>query len=512
MQKLLQLRLDVEEYMNVSMFENILAKKSNIDKNSLSYCVIKESLDCRKSPLYNVSVIVSNDNDLPNHKIAPLLDIKSNKSVIIVGAGPAGLFAAIKLLQHGIKPIIIERGSCIEKRKVDVANINRNNEINTESNICFGEGGAGTFSDGKLYTRSNKKGNIEEVLEIFVHFGAEEKILRQTHSHIGTDKLSFIIKNIRKEILLHGGEYLFDSKVVDFIVKDNTVKGVKIADKGEVYADKVILATGHSARDIYQLFYDRGWKIESQNFAMGVRVEHPQQLINQIQYHSKHPSSLLPAATYSLTCNANDRGIFSFCMCPGGIIVPSMDRPNTMVVNGMSNSLRNGEKANAAIVVSVKEEDAKQFHSYGTLSLMMFQQEIEKNMYIHKQIAPGQRITDFMENRLSSSLVKSSYIPGVESVDMNDMLPKFVCENLKIGFKNFDKKMRGFITKDSMLIGLESRTSSPVRITRDADTLQHLTLKNLYPCGEGAGYSGGITSSAMDGINIANKIIEQWGM
>lgn len=510
MQKILQLRLSPEQYNSAREFENIICAKSGISKEILSYCVDKESLDCRKEPIYNLSVIVSEDNDLPNHKIAPLLEVNDEKKVIVVGAGPAGLFAAIKLLQNGIKPIIIERGARVENRKKNVASINRNQRINTESNVCFGEGGAGTFSDGKLYTRSNKKGNINEVLEIFVHFGADEKILRQTHSHIGTDKLSRIIKNVREEILRCGGEYHFDTKVVDFILKDNVVKGVKTEDDEEILADRVILATGHSARDIYQLFYDRNWEIESQTFAMGVRVEHPQDLINQIQYHSKTPSNLLPAATYSLAHNIGDRGVFSFCMCPGGIVMPSMDREGIMVVNGMSNSLRNGEKANAAIVVSVKEEDAKEFKNFGPLSLMKLQESIEKQMFIQKQIAPAQRIIDFMQNKVSSRLLHSSYMPGLESVNMREELPGFISKHLLEGFRVFDKKMRGYITKEAMLIGLESRTSSPVRIPRDKESMQHLSLRNLYPCGEGAGYAGGITSSAMDGINVANKIAAEF--
>lgn len=512
MQKLLQLRLSPEQYNKKNVLEKILCKESGIDKDLLSYSITKESLDCRKTPIYNLSIVVSNNKDLPKHDILPLLDASKSQEVIVVGAGPAGLFAAIKLLQKGLKPIIIERGSKVEQRKVEVAKINRNEEINPESNICFGEGGAGTFSDGKLYTRSNKKGSIEEVLEIFVHFGAEEKILRQTHSHIGTDKLSRIIKNIRDEILRCGGEYLFNTKVVDFIIKNNVVQGVRTSDGDEILAEKVILATGHSARDIYNLFHDRGWDIEAQPFAMGVRVEHPQSLINQIQYHSNTPSPLLPPATYSLASNIGDRGVFSFCMCPGGIVVPSMDKEGIMVVNGMSNSSRSGEKANSAVVVSVREEDAIKYKSFGALALMKLQEDIEKQMFVEKFVAPAQRITDFMNNKASSTLLRSTYMPGISSVNMRETLPNFIADNIAKGFEMFDKKMKGYITKEAMLIGLESRTSSPVRIPRDSKTLQHTFLKNLYPCGEGAGYAGGITSSAMDGINVANKIAEEMGV
>lgn len=510
MRKIVQIKVSPEDY-NKETLEKQISIASGIDKSFLSYKITKESLDCRKRPVYNLSVVCSNNNDLPNNNPLPFLDVKNSSEVLVIGAGPCGLAAALRLIQKGLKPVIIERGKPVEERKKDIAAICRNEEINEESNFCFGEGGAGAFSDGKLFTRSNKKGNIDEVLSLLVHFGADEKILRQTHAHIGTDKLSLILKNIRETIINCGGEYLFDTKVEDFILKGNTVVGVKTSEGEEIFAHKTILATGHSARDIYQLFYDNNWDIEAKPFAVGVRVEHPQALINQIQYHSSNPSPLLPPANYSLTFNTEQRGVFSFCMCPGGIVVPAMDRPKIMSVNGMSNSLRSGEKGNAAIVVTIKEEDASKYSSFGALSLMKLQEELETSLYLDKQTAPAQRITDFIKGRTSSTLCSCSYMPGIMSCNFKELLPDYISQNLALGFLDFNKKMKGFITEEALLIGLESRTSSPVRIPRGAN-LQHTQLKNLYPCGEGAGYAGGITSSALDGINTAERIATELGV
>lgn len=508
MRKTIQITLTPEDYYNKNTFENTIAKKSGINSKYLSYMINKESLDARKMPVYHLEIITSPDNDLPNINPEPFLDVSNSLPVIVVGAGPCGLMAALKLIQKGLKPIIIERGSVVEKRKKDVALIVRNEALNEESNFCFGEGGAGTFSDGKLYTRSSKKGNIEEVLQLFVYFGANKQILYQSHPHIGTDVLSRVVKNIREKILQCGGEYRFDTKVVDFIVKNDEVVGVVTANGEEILANKVILATGHSASDIYQLFYDRNWHIEAKPFAMGVRVEHPQEMINANQYHNKKYSTLLPPAEYSLTTNNEGRGVFSFCMCPGGVVVPTPDKEGIMVVNGMSSSTRGGRFANSAIVVTINEEDAQEFSDFGALSLLKFQQQWEKNMYFDKRICPAQRLSDFVNNRVSSSLSESSYRPSLVACDMKERLPKVVSKNLQLGFSVFDRKIKGFITDQAHIIGLESRTSSPVRIPRDKETMQHTTLKNLYPCGEGAGYAGGITSSAIDGINAAKKIAE----
>lgn len=468
--------------------------------------ILRRSIDSRGEPRYCLRILASTEKKKEIVKAKKYHDVSKSERVVIVGAGPCGLFAALKLLECGLKPVIVERGKRIEDRKKDIALIARNEELNENSNWCFGEGGAGTFSDGKLYTRSNKRGNIEEVLETFVEFGADEDILIDAHAHIGTDKLSRIIKNIRNKITECGGEYHFNSKMVDLLVKDNSVYGVKLANGSTLEGKAVILACGHSARDIYKLFAEKSWLIESKPFALGVRVEHAQEFINRTQYHTDKYSKLLPAATYSLTHNIGDRGVFSFCMCPGGMVIPSSTERDCLVVNGMSSSLRNSPYANSGIVVSVSEKDVPEYLHYGALSLMRFQEKCEQKMYFDRQMAPAQRISDFVDKKTSTSLCDSSYPAGLRSADMSDLLPKFISNSLRQALVAFDKKMKGFVSKDALMIGLESRTSSPVRIPRDKDNLQHLQLKNLYPCGEGAGYAGGITSSAMDGINAAQKI------
>jgi len=512
MQKRIDLNIRPELYNDSEELAKLISKKTNIDLKYLSYRIEKESLDARKTPIYHLDIIASANNDLPSITPNAFLNASNSMPVIVVGAGPCGLMASLKLLQKGLKPIIIERGSKIEKRKQDVASLLRNGILDEESNFCFGEGGAGTFSDGKLYTRSNKRGNIKEVLQLFVHFGAQEDILYKSNPHIGTDVLSRVIKNIRQKILDCGGEILFDTKVVNLIVKDNQIMGVTTALGEDIMARKVILATGHSAKNIYKLFYDNNWTIEAKPFAIGVRVEHPQYLINSLQYHRIEDYSILPPARYTLSCQNGDRGIFSFCMCPGGMVIPTVDKSNIMVVNGMSNSSHSGKFANSAVVVTINQEDAKEFSDYGALSLLKVQEKWEKIMYYDKCVCPAQRLSDFMTNKVSSNLASSSYIPGLVSMDMKQRLPNVVVDNLKIGFKEFDKKMKGFITSQSNIIGLESRTSSPVRILRNKTTMQHVQIKNLYPAGEGAGYAGGITSSCLDGINVANQIALELGI
>lgn len=509
MNKEIDLLLTPEEAANQTTLKRIAASESGIPAKDIKCLkIIRRSIDARHRPVYRLKVFLSTEEQSLERAKPNYQDISQKESVIIVGAGPCGLFAALKLIECGLKPIILERGKCIEERKKDIAIIARNKELNTESNWCFGEGGAGTFSDGKLYTRSNKRGNINEVLETFVEFGADENILADTHAHIGTDKLSRIIKNIRAKILQCGGEYHFNAKVIDFIVKDKTILGVKLSDGRTIESQATILACGHSARDIYELFAAKAWAIEAKPFAMGVRVEHSQELINRSQYHSPHYFHLLPPASYSLVHNVKDRGVFSFCMCPGGMIIPSSTEKGQLAVNGMSSSLRNSPFANSGLVVSIKESDAAAFANHGALSLMRFQEACEKQMYINNQIAPAQRISDFIASRASRNLCSSSYPAGLYACNMKDYLPKVVSENLKAGLKVFDQKIKGFISDNALIIGLESRTSSPVRIPRDRDSLQHIELKNLYPCGEGAGYAGGITSSAIDGINAAKKIAE----
>ena len=483
------------------------ASKCGLSTRDVAYFkVLRRSIDARKRPVYRIRVLLSTQiPDLQDKK--PIYqDVSDKESVIVVGAGPCGLFAALKLIECGIKPIILERGKRVEDRKKDIAQIARNKSLNPESNWCFGEGGAGTFSDGKLYTRSNKRGNIQEILETFVEFGADENILTDAHAHIGTDKLSRIIKNIRNKITSCGGEYHFETKVVDFLVRGDEVYGVRTQSGEELKGKAVILASGHSATDIYELFAAKGWYIEAKPFAMGVRVEHSQELINRSQYGGRDYCGVLPAASYSLVHNVGQRGVFSFCMCPGGMVIPSSTYEGGLVVNGMSSSLRCSPFANSGIVVSVAQSDVPEYARYGALSLLRFQQDCERKAYIYRQTAPSQRISDFVAGRFSSTLCESSYPAGLKECNMKDILPNFVAATLKEGFKVFDRKIKGFVSRDALMIGLESRTSSAVRIPRDKDSLQHPQLKNLYPCGEGAGYAGGITSSAIDGVNAARKI------
>lgn len=496
------------------------ARKAGLaPKQVTSHQIVKRSLDARGSSVqyrYRIQVASKGEEQVERYELAPyknVSDVPAEKSVVIVGAGPAGLFAALALLQQGFRPVILERGKNVHDRKFDMAKLSKEGIVDPNSNYCFGEGGAGTFSDGKLYTRSNKRGDIRKVLHQFVQFGADDSILIESHAHIGSDKLPRIIEAMRNCIIDHGGEVHFNTRAVDFIKLDNgnwSVLCEKIdADKEKISfeAPNVILATGHSARDIYELFNKKGWEIEAKGFALGVRAEHPQQLINNIQYRGKyHPS--LPAAEYSLVCQVDGRGVFSFCMCPGGILVPSATEPGEGVLNGMSNSMRNSKWANAGIVVSVNPEDVPEYASYGPLQLLRFQQDVERKMFEHTGSikAPAQRMNDFVKGKLSADLPKTSYVPGAVSAPLHELLPPFVAQRLRKAFLEFNKKMHGYYTSDALLLGVESRTSSPVRIPRDPETMQHLSLKGIYPCGEGAGYSGGIVSSALDGINAAEKI------
>lgn len=473
--------------------------------------IIRRSLDARgKDILYRFRVEGYLATETPSEKYVKInyKNVEKSESVIVVGAGPAGLFASLKLLERGFKPVILERGKDVHKRKFDLAKLNLEQIVNPDSNYCFGEGGAGTFSDGKLYTRSSKRGDIFEVLSQLVFFGADKDILVDAHPHIGSDKLPAIIENIRKHIIEHGGEYHFDTRVEDLILEGDTVKGVRCSGGKEFTAKSVILATGHSARDIYRLFALRGWEIESKGFAMGVRVEHPQSLINKIQYHGKY-QPFMPTAEYSLVSQIERRGVFSFCMCPGGILVPASTVPGELVLNGMSNSQRNSKWANSGIVVSVEPSDIPEFDKFGVLAQMEFQSAVERVSFEFgggNLVAPAQRITDFLKGKVSSNLPASSYVPGTVSAPLDEILPKFITSRLKQAMLVFNKKMQGFITADAIMLAVESRSSSPVRIPRIPGSNCHVKLKNLYPCGEGAGYAGGIVSSAMDGINVASSI------
>ncbi|HET9056573.1 MAG TPA: FAD-dependent monooxygenase [Chitinophagaceae bacterium] len=494
------------------------------NKNITGFHILKHSIDARAKTVWiNLSVNAFINEPFQQRSILPFYfkDVsKVEKKVIIIGAGPTGLFAALKLIEAGIKPIILERGKDVRSRRRDLAILNKYGIVNPESNYCFGEGGAGTYSDGKLYTRSHKRGDVDRILQLFVHFGADEKILYEAHPHIGTNKLPHIITAIRKQIEEAGGDFLFEKKVVDFIINNQKITSVKTSDGNLFTGDAVILATGHSARDIFQLLFDKNILIEAKPFALGVRIEHPQSLIDSAQYHCAIRDKNLPPASYSLVQQVDGKGVFSFCMCPGGIIAPAATNPEELVVNGWSPSKRNNPYANSGMVVSIEIKDAyKSLLSPGSkflnwdanypLMLMQFQQMVERKAFQYgggKFVAPAQRMIDFTEKKNSISLPDCSYLPGIYSSPLNEVLPSFVYSSLKEACKEFGKKMKGYYTNDAVLVATESRTSSPVRIPRNKESLHHPQISNLYPGGEGAGYAGGIVSAAMDGERIAIQI------
>ena len=506
--KTISIDLTPEEYHVPDLMREAVARQLHVTPEGLEPLhVTRRTLDCRKRAIvYHTEIAIGHAEHMeqPEQRLGDLA--ATAPRVVVVGAGPAGLFAALRLLERGIRPVIVERGKPVEERKYDIAALTREKRVNPDSNWCFGEGGAGTYSDGKLYTRSTKRGDVGAVLRTFVAHGADPDIMLDAHAHIGTDRLSGIIANMRRTIVEHGGEYHFGTRVSDLMVRDGAVAGVVDQQGNPIEGTAVILATGHSARDIYRLFYRHGWLLEAKPFALGVRVEHPQELINEIQYHGKGYSRHLPAAAYSLTTQANGHGVFSFCMCPGGVIVPAATAGGQQVVNGMSNSRRNSPYANSGIAVTVGLDDVK---ADDALGLMDFQMAVEQRMF-HAGgdaiNAPAQRLVDFLRHRSSSRLNKTGYMGDVVSAPLHELLPPFVAESLAQGFKDFDRKMHGFVTEEATLLAVESRTSSPVRIPRDRATLQHPQLPGLYPCGEGAGYAGGIVSSALDGIRCADAV------
>jgi uncharacterized protein len=480
--------------------------------NAFEYEIVKKSVDARnRNQVYWIyKILVYIDEIKPQKSIESPVFIENfnDKKAIVIGAGPAGLFAAIELLKNGVKPIILERGKDVRSRRRDLALINQKHIVNPESNYCYGEGGAGTYSDGKLYTRSTKRGDVNEVLNTLIHFGASEEIAVLAHPHIGTNKLPKIIENIRNTIIEKGGEVRFEAKVSNFKIENNQIKGVFCGEE-LIEAENVILATGHSARDIFELLESKNILIEAKPFAMGVRIEHPQELIDEIQYHKKQRSEYLPPASYSLVEQVAGRGVYSFCMCPGGIIAPCATSPGEVVTNGWSPSKRNNPYANSGIVVSIEKEDFLKYKHLGNLSGLAFQKELEKKAWEFggkTQTAPAQRMVDFVKNKVSSDLPKCSYQPGIVSTNLHEVLPKVISERLQKAFVKFGEKMKGYYTKEAVLVGVESRTSSPVKIPRDKENLMHPQIKGLFPCGEGAGYAGGIVSAAIDGIKCARAI------
>ena len=515
MQQQFTIRLLPSEAADDLLILQSAARYAGISQEAISGIrIMKKSIDARgKKAWILLTVLISVNEPLPPLHVPVWKARKvtaANKTVAIIGAGPAGLFAALKLIENGIKPILIERGKDVRARRRDLAALNKEGKINPESNYCFGEGGAGTYSDGKLYTRSKKRGDVARILQILVQFGANENILYNSHPHIGTNKLPQIITRIREAIVETGGEYLFEKKVGGFLIHNNTIQGVITGSGEKIPADAVILATGHSARDIFQLLDRTKIAIEFKPFALGVRIEHPQQLIDNIQYHTPDRTVFLPPASYSLVEQINNKGVFSFCMCPGGIIAPAATNEKEIVVNGWSPSKRDNPFANSGIVVSIERKDIPvSFNKYADMAGIYFQADIEQKAYLYGGgafVAPAQRMVDFIENKVSATLPSCSYLPGIRSVDMRDVLPGFIHTALQRAFLTFGKKMKGFCTNEAVVVGVESRTSSPVRIPRDSETLQHPQIKNFYPAGEGAGYAGGIVSAAMDGERIASKI------
>jgi uncharacterized protein len=522
----LQLKLTPQQAATEQAIIKFIADTKAVKLSSVSgFHILKQSIDARSKQAWVNMTLTAFIDEPVQHRQSTAFEWKnvqhSNKNVLIIGAGPAGLFAALKLIELGIKPIIIERGKDVRSRRRDLALLNKEGIINPESNYCFGEGGAGTYSDGKLYTRSNKRGNIQRILDLFHHFGADEKILYQSHPHIGTNKLPHIITAMREHIQHCGGEVHFETKLTNFITDNNQLKRIEVNHHSILNAEAVILATGHSARDVFELLHQNKILIEAKPFALGVRVEHPQQIIDSIQYHCTTRGDYLPPASYSLVEQVNGKGVFSFCMCPGGIIAPASTAPVELVVNGWSPSKRNNPFANSGMVVSVDEKDAIQYFKSQNqknksqnfentpLLMMYFQKVIEEKAYAAgggKFVAPAQRMADLFEKKTSSTLPSCSYVPGLHAVGLNEVLPPFIFESLRLGFQTFGKKMRGYFTNEAVAVATESRTSSPVRIPRDGETLQHPQLKNLYPCAEGAGYAGGIVSAAMDGERVAEMI------
>ena len=521
----LQLRILPEEAVSEQSLKQVVARETGI---SVPYIhtvrVLKRSIDARQRTIYvNVKLraFINEQPDEPEFQLVEYKDVSAGKPVVVVGAGPGGLFAALRLIELGLRPIVIERGKNVRERKKDIALISREHKVDGESNYSFGEGGAGAYSDGKLYTRSKKRGSVDKILNVFCQFGASTSILADAHPHIGTDKLPRVIENIREQIIRCGGEVHFETRMDALVIRNGEVVGVE-TNTGENFLGPVILATGHSARDVYRYLHDRQIPIEAKGIAVGVRLEHPQMLIDQIQYHNKNGrGKYLPAAEYSFVTQAEGRGVYSFCMCPGGFIVPAASGPEQVVVNGMSPSNRGSRWSNSGMVVEIQPEDIindkrltvnnEAEETFPELAVLHFQEELERQCWLQggrRQTAPAQRMVDFTRKKLSYDLPESSYSPGLISSPLHFWMPEFIAGRLSQGFQQFGRSSHGFLTNEAVMIGVETRTSSPVRIVRDKDTLQHITLRGLFPCGEGAGYAGGIVSAGIDGERCAEAVAQ----
>ena len=510
--KEIEISVPPELLSNKNFLSSETAHRLSLDLKEITAVLpIRRSIDARGSkPVFKILVrVFINETPqviYPKIKYEP---VRNKKRVVIVGSGPSGMFAALRLIELGIKPIVIERGKDVQDRRKDLKALQRDQIVNPNSNYCFGEGGAGTYSDGKLYTRSTKRGDIKKILQVFFQHGASEDILIDTHPHVGSNKLPNIVKSVRETIINNGGEVHFNSLVTDLIIKNEKILGVVVNQEKEILGDCVVLATGHSARDIFYLLHKKNIKIEAKDFAMGVRIEHPQALINEIQYHTKEKNDLLPAASYGLSIQVDGRGVYSFCMCPGGLILPAATSPDEIVVNGMSMSRRDSPFANSGLVVSVNSNDWKNSESCDPFAGLRFQQEFERETFEwanKTQNAPAQRVTDFIKGKDSESLPRASYIPGLTALPLHKLLPAIISKTLRKALIIFDRRMKGYVTDEAIIVAAESRTSSPVRIIRDKETYMHPDVAGLFPCGEGAGYAGGIVSSAMDGENVAKAV------